>query len=129
MGFNPFKAVTRAVGIHDKTANIIADVLPVTALFGAKPYGFDLYGAGSNLGRRLASLGQQQTPLHDTHDYQLQTIQPYTVGYPYTGGYSTWDYSMQSPVFSTPPVATPVQDYYLQQVPSSETFPPPGWFP
>lgn len=74
----------------------------------------------------------ENAPAVDTHDHQLlsyQPVQPYPVGYPYSGGPSPWDYSMQSPGFSTLPVATPVQDYYLQQVPSSRTYPDLGWFP
>ena len=132
---NVFHAITRAVGIPDKAATIVADVLPVTALLGAKPYGTNLFGSLDHIiTGQLGSHSTTQLPQEQflsfnspspTNSYSTQLYQPSTgfspdssllnvpdIGY---GGPQPWDFSTASPGYLTqvpsqPQIYSGIQD-------------------
>jgi len=63
MGFNPLKAVTRGLGIRDRTVQNVSNIFPVVALAsGGSAYGFNLYKTIGGIGKSLAKIGSSSAP-------------------------------------------------------------------
>ncbi len=110
--FNPFKAVTRAIGIKDKQAQFITDIFPGTVLLGSNlpSYAKRLGGHSSQpaiTGYRTVQGPAQPSPYNVPYygggggfsdPFSYGQLPPYNP----LGGPAPWDYSTGSQTYLVP---------------------------
>lgn len=131
--FNPFKAVTRAIGLPDKSP--ITKALHIATLPIFAPTELALQAGGRILSS--VSAGHTSQGVQQIHDQGQpieagnvpQPVAPSYVYYaggggysPLAGGYSPWDYSTPSTPFLTPQYQTFPQYSEVPQVPQDRTW-------
>jgi len=112
-GFNPLKAITRAVGIPDKARQTAIDIFPVLTLTsGELPSYLHGIGGGHHPPQPRPQPSLVRVPNQPTTYQQpyyggggFPTYDPYSSVQPYNplGGPASWDYSMGSSTYLVQP--------------------------